>query len=74
MERGTLIRRYFVLAYISVMRKVYMFCSLKIVTLFDKHWQLLSYEGKKKKTNQQKKQNYMNRKFSENYSYYSAAA
>lgn len=50
MERGTLIRRYFVLAYISVMRKVYMFCSLKIVTLFDKHWQLLSYEGKKKKT------------------------
>lgn len=56
MERGTLIRRYFVLAYISVMRKVYMFCSLKIVTLFDKHWQLLSYEGKKKKKPQQKPQ------------------
>lgn len=50
MERGTLIRRYFVLAYISVMRKVYMFCSLKIVTLTNIGNSSAMREKKNKKT------------------------
>lgn len=53
-EMGTLIRRYFVLAMnISVTRKLYTFCSPKIVTLFDKCWQLLSCEEKKTTKNNQ---------------------